>query len=108
MADVEKIRDAAIALVTSTIYASNLEDTSEWANTLRSDFKHLSEAFDLSDDEFIGLPSVLCQFVALTVTLLAREFETSPSEVWQRLTTQIIAMGVPTELNDVDGTEGSE
>lgn len=101
-ADIEKIRDAAIALVTSTIYASTLEDPEEWSQALRSDFKHLSEAFDLSDEEFTGLPSILCQFVALTMGLLSREVDIPATVLWQQMSQKIISLGIPHELNDTE------
>lgn len=105
MTDTEKVRDAAIALITSSLYAAQIEDKEQWATVLREDFSMLAKSFDLTDNEFIGLPSVLCQINAIVIILLANSYEQEPEELWQAIADTIRKMGPPKDLSGGETAE---
>ncbi len=86
--DFEKVRDTAIALITSALYAGEFNDPTERARELADGMKFALPE-DLTPGEFASLPSILVQICESFVRLTAEAVEMPLNELWEKSVAEI-------------------
>lgn len=86
--DFEKVRDTAIAMITSAIYANEKENPEERAHELATGMKFAMPE-DLTTGEFASIPSVLVQICESFVRLTAQASGIPLDILWEKSVAEI-------------------
>lgn len=97
--DTVKIRQAAIALITASLHAAQLKDNEQWESSIQNDYKLIGETFELTGDEFAGIPSLLAQINAMMLMLLSNQMGQEAEIIWEVMVKMINDMPAPRQLS---------